>query len=546
MQGFELNLKRLFAATVFIVFPVAAALSAFGQTACLSDEEARKMIAQLNSPPEKTVRNKDLQDELLKMKADLIALNQKILSGNSEKEKASEALTKLRAKNEARLCQIFRQNGWLSADAVGADGVSAALFIIRTGFSVQSLQQLLPVLNLALKKDEIEKNEDLAALIDLLFLRSGQKQLFGTQTYISENFLVLAPLQSEAKVDEWRERYKMPPLADYIRFIQRLYRMPLIKATSLSNRNAPENSALKEEKPLANGILASEEEEVIRVDSGLVNLNVSVLGKDAKTFSGALNKEDFKVFEDGREQEISFFARHETPFDLVLLLDLSGSTADKTGLIRKSARRFIESKRPIDRVAIVTFSTEATVVSPLTEDRERLLEAAKKIEGRGGSNVWDALDFTLENVLDKKESGRQRAVVFMTDGEETALQFYPGYGSKTLFADLLEKVRADETVIVPIYLDSEKKDAEARRVARDARNTLALLASESGGTLYRAQRIEDLEGVYEQVLNDLSKTYNLGYIPENARRDGSWRTIKVEIPSRPDLVVRTKKGYYAK
>src|SRR5437870_10965694 len=101
--------------------------------------------------------------------------------------------------------------------------------------------------------------------------------------------------------------------------------------------------------------------ETIRIDTDLVNLNVSVFNLRASDPTGLLQQKDFAVFENGAPQEISFFASNEAPFDLVLLLDLSGSTADKIGLIRKSSKRFVDAARPVDRVAIVTFTADVEV-----------------------------------------------------------------------------------------------------------------------------------------------------------------------------------------
>ncbi len=75
--------------------------------------------------------------------------------------------------------------------------------------------------------------------------------------------------------------------------------------------------------------------------------------------------------------------------------------------------------------------------------------------------------------------------------------------------------------------------------------TLNLLAQESGGSYYEARKLSDLNGVYEQVINDLGKVYSLGYKPSNATRDGSWRWVQVSIVNRPDLVARARPGYYA-
>src|SRR5437870_3972552 len=106
--------------------------------------------------------------------------------------------------------------------------------------------------------------------------------------------------------------------------------------------------------------------DTIRIDTDLVNVSVSVLSRNASLPKTALEQKDFAVFENGTPQEISFFASAEAPFDLVLLLDLSGSTADKIKLIRTSSKRFVDAARPGDRIAIVTFTEDVQVVSRLT------------------------------------------------------------------------------------------------------------------------------------------------------------------------------------
>ncbi|HEV7859948.1 MAG TPA: VWA domain-containing protein, partial [Pyrinomonadaceae bacterium] len=139
----------------------------------------------------------------------------------------------------------------------------------------------------------------------------------------------------------------------------------------------------------------------MKVDTDLVDLNVSVFSRTAKGSVGELHEQDFTVLEDGEPQEIKFFASAEAPFDLVLLLDLSGSTADKLDLIRKSAQRFVDAARPTDRIGIVTFTATTQVVSPLTSDRAELKRRIKEIKRLGGgTNFWDALRFVLEHVVD--------------------------------------------------------------------------------------------------------------------------------------------------
>ena len=290
-------------------------------------------------------------------------------------------------------------------------------------------------------------------------------------------------------------------------------------------------------------------DDTITIDTGLVDLNVSVFSRDAKAPVGELQQKDFVVLENGQQEEISFFAAANSPFDLILLLDLSGSTADKLDLIKKSAKRFVEAARPTDRIGIVTFTNVPQVVSPLTEDRNTLFERIKKIEKpRGGTNFWDALYFVLKGVLNKAQ--RRSAVIVMTDGVDNALPDVAGEGSSVSFEELLEAVRRTDAIVLPIYLDTEREMLKQRMATElsflYARRELAQLASESGSIVYQARKLEDLKGVYEQVIRDLGTDYSIGYRPKNTERNGSWRSVTVQLVGRPDLAARTKRGYYAK
>ena len=118
---------------------------------------------------------------------------------------------------------------------------------------------------------------------------------------------------------------------------------------------------------------------------------------------------------------------------------------------------------------------------------------------------------------------------------------------KTSFADLVEHIGKTDTLIVPIYLDTGSDDfGWDKSIYENARKTLALMAQESGGSFYHARKIADLNGVYEQVINDLGKVYSLGYSSLNNRRDGTWRNVEIRITNRPDLVAHSRPGYYAR
>jgi len=292
--------------------------------------------------------------------------------------------------------------------------------------------------------------------------------------------------------------------------------------------------------------------DTIRIDTDLVNLNVNVLTKTPAQQIAALQQKEFAIFENGAPQEISFFASAETPFDLVLLLDLSGSTSNKIGLIRKSSKRFVDAARSGDRIAIVTFSSEVKIVSTLNPDHEALTEKIDNIERPGGgTNFWDALRFVLEHILSQSRAEHRRsAVVVMTDGIDNALPEVFGDGSRTSFDELIEVVRRSDSIVLPIYLDTEK-EAVSNHLAPpsayiSAKQQLAQLAAESGNLVYQARKLKDLDEVYSQVIRDLSTMYSIGYRPANPVRDGSWHNVTIQLIGHPELVARAKRGYYAK
>lgn len=521
---------------------------ALAQNRCLSPAEIEQMLAQVNSPTP-LPPNKKLRDQLLELREKNQQEMDSDIRGNRKPEDLIKRIRATRAKNTAQLCPLLKQHGWPTRALVGEDAVDAAIFVIN-GAAAQLRIDLMPVIIAATKKGEIARPV-FAGYVDRLRLDGGLKQLFGTQATIMDGFLVLYPIEAEEQVDSRRKQYDLAPLHLYLRFLESQYRLPLIRSTgALTNRfsdSMKSSIAKTTSAELFDGQLV-DEDEVVRISTNLVSFNVSVYSKKLRTQVATLAQNDFTISEDGRPEEISFFATADAPFDLVLLLDLSGSTSGKRKLIRKSTQRFIEAARPGDRLAIVTFSDTANVVSPLTNDRATLLESIDSIDtGKGGSHVWDALKFTLDQVIGEKTLDRRRAVVFMTDGVDNGLANFDG-GSRTNFADLLEAVRSNAALIIPIYLDTEGDDftyGYMKRIYENARKTLMRLADESGGLYYKARKIEDLEGVYGQVIADLGKVYSLGYKPTNDKHDRTWRTVKIQVPNLPDLITRARPGYYA-
>ena len=517
---------------------------------CLTAADSQQMIHRLDTDAVPSL-NAKLRKELLEMKR-VVSENERDPNPEIEELKRitrgysdtvpriinlDKRFEKKKDKNEIRLCEMFKTNGFLGQSLVGYDGAAAAFYLYTHFASVESRQAMVPAIFSAINKNELPRDEAYAAFIDRLKLEKGQRQLYGTQAFVKNNLLVIAPIEGEKLIDRRRNALGLSTLSKYLKYLELLYRTPVIR-----ERAAADITTQVETLLTADQAKSADSEEVIRVKSELVGLNVSVLSKTPLVRPAELEAADFKIFEDGREMQLSFFAKTSAPFDLVLLLDLSGSTEDKQGLIRKATKRFIEAARPTDRISIVTFTTDVNVVAPLTLDREPLFKSIEKIKDTGWSRVWDSLRYVLLNSFGKKEPGRRRALVMMSDGIDNTLNIIPK-ASVLSFGELLDTVRYEDTIVVPIYIEiGDNSD----RIYRSARSSMAALANESGGQVYSAKKLENLDGVYETVLTDLGTVYGVGYTPLNESPAGTWHTLRVEIKDHPDLTVRSRQGYFVK
>ena len=562
-------MKFVFLAAVLFVW---GSVATNAQT-CVTQDDVKRMVARLEAMPvatptpapetsgDKKSANKKaarpapfdpkLQEELQKMALKQRELLQEIVAKDQAKQSDREKLHKLYEKHTARLCEILKTSGWPTSAMVDRSGVLSAFEILKSGNSYELQRDVVPVIVAAIKKDPMQKTE-FAGLFDRLRVSAGMKQIFGTQAVSAGGFLILYPIDDEAKVDARRAEYGLSPMRQNIANMERIFGKPLIKSrqpppSKLSKQLADSISKAVDDANLSGDYV--DPGDVIKVETNLVSVNVSVFNNKSKMFVGSLTPTDFLVKEDGQEQTVTYFASTDVPFDLVLLVDLSGSTAEKRDLIKKSTLRFIEAARPNDRLAIVTFSHVTNLISPLTLDRAQLTASVDKMEGMGGTHVWDAIKYSLDEVLGPKTLERRRAIVLMSGGVDGSFSRYSSLptGSKIPFADLIEQVRQTDVLIVPIYLDTQESlgNPFMENEYENARRALNLLANESGGTYYKARKISDLNGVYEQVINDLGKVYSLGYKPTNPARDASWRNVQISIINRPDLVARTRPGYYA-
>lgn len=315
----------------------------------------------------------------------------------------------------------------------------------------------------------------------------------------------------------------------------------------------------------------------IKVNVDSVLLNVAVQDSKTNRRLGGLKKEDFLVYEDGKLQQIEQFMPSEAPVDLLLLLDVSGSTGVFLNLMKQATIDFIGKIKPNDRIAIAAFSSQVDLLSNFTNNRAEAELAIQQIRAGGGTAFFDALMTCVDRYM--RGIVKRSAIVVFTDGIDNQLDGGFPAGSRTTFDELYREVQDSEPTIYTIFLDtvghgpggspdkrapslsnagqgrnskpdstvpdSESKDTQGPEPFEVAMNQLRMIADQTGGRMFSPRKIEELSGIYSEIARELMVQYQIGYNPANSARDGRWRKIEVKVQGYPEAVVRTRKGYYA-
>ncbi len=292
-----------------------------------------------------------------------------------------------------------------------------------------------------------------------------------------------------------------------------------------------------------------EEVESLRIDTALVVVPVSAMDKDGKYIPG-LKEQNFQVTENGVKQQISDFGSEETPFNVVLMLDISTSTAFKIEDIHDAALSFIDQLRPQDRVMIVAFDRVIKVASEFTNNRDQLKLAILGANAGGATRLYDAIDLVVAERLIKIQG--RKAIVLFTDGVDTASRL-------AQIEDVIERVEESGALVYPVrydtFEDAQLPDAVAAQIQliaapRSLKNYefgikfLIDLSSRSGGRYYNVASIRDTKQAFSNIVEELRRQYWLGYYPSNTAEDGSYRRIRVSV-NKPGVVVRARQGYRA-
>ena len=269
----------------------------------------------------------------------------------------------------------------------------------------------------------------------------------------------------------------------------------------------------------------------------VVSLSVTVTGEHNRYITD-LTEEDFLVYEDGVQQETTFFTRTQLPISLALLLDTSASMEERLQTAQEAAVGFASRLRPEDMAEIINFDSRVEILETFTNDQQRLERAIRQTSAGGSTSLYNAIYISLKELKKVRaqtfEDVRRQAIVVLSDGEDTS--------SLVGFDEVLEQAKRSETAIYSIGLRS--RDGRSRRGFQEADFVLRQLSRETGGLAFFPEGVGDLVSIYEQIAEELSNQYTLGYTSNNPRRDGMWRRIVVRV-TRPSVTARTKQGYYA-
>lgn len=272
---------------------------------------------------------------------------------------------------------------------------------------------------------------------------------------------------------------------------------------------------------------AQQDDDVVSVDSSIVVLNASISDGSGKPVFG-LRQGQFHVFEDGREQQISFFQAEETPFAAVILIDTSGSMEERVSLARSAAIKFLGGLRADDNSSIYTFDSKVSLVQEFSNQRD-VTDRLFDLKANGMTVLNDAI-FRASVELSKRPEKR-RAIIVLSDGEDT-------YSSKSAEKAFRAALAADATIYT---VDMSSTDTGGSKRQQN-QAVLKNFAEKTGGFFVATPGGGAMRDAFTRIVNELGSQYTLAYQPPAAKKDGKWHALELRV-SRPNLTIRTRKGY---
>ena len=273
----------------------------------------------------------------------------------------------------------------------------------------------------------------------------------------------------------------------------------------------------------------------LRTDAYEVRLNATVLDSDGKSIL-TLQKDDFRVFEDGVPQTIASFRHEDLPISLGILIDSSGSMYDKRAAVEQAALDLIRLSNKEDEAFVVDFSWEAFIDTDFTSDINKLKDGLNYIKSSGGTAVYDALVASAD-YLSKNAKHPKQVLLVVTDGEDNA--------SSASLEQAIRRIQdLDGPVIYSVGLlfgqDTDKRES------RHAKRVLETLSEQTGGAAYFPKSLKEVDSIAAQVAQDIRTQYTIAYHSTKSPTLGGYREVHVEAKAKGmgKLSVRTRTGYY--
>lgn len=346
--------------------------------------------------------------------------------------------------------------------------------------------------------------------------------------------------------------------------------------TSSTNRQAPVlrgDSSSKKPNPASTPGSVGDENEIIKVETNLITMPVSVLDRDGRFVSG-LEQKDFRIFENGMEQKVDYFQSVEQPFTVILMIDVSPSTAFQIEEIHNAANTFINQLRPNDRVMVIAFDDTVQILCRPTNDKRVLRMAINGAQFGDGTSLYEAVDQVISRELRQIEG--KKAVVIFTDGVDTTSR-------RATYQSTIADVEEIDATFYPIRYNTQRDSGggggwgggNRRRSGGNlggiigiilgggnfppsgggggrgsgnsneyetGRKYLETIALNSGGRSFEAESTYNLDAAFSGIAEELRRQYALGYYPDKVGQIGDRKQIKVRV-MRPNLVVRAKSSY---
>lgn len=317
---------------------------------------------------------------------------------------------------------------------------------------------------------------------------------------------------------------------------------------------------------------AADDGDVIKINTQLVSVPVRVMDKKGR-FIGGIEKEKFRVFEDGVEQEVALFSNENEPFTVALVLDMSYSTTFKIAEIQSAAIAFIDQLRPRDKVMVISFDEEVHVLCEPTNDRNVIYKAIKSTKIATGTSLYEAMNLVMNDRLRSIEG--RKAVILFTDGVDTSSR---QTSSNANLNDAMELDAIIYTIRYDTFADVQRmknggivtkpppitvpttnpngsplpfpipmvgvpsSQGTTEEEYQRAAEYLDQIAFRTGGRLYEASTISNLADAFSKIASELREFYSIAYYPSQEHVGGKRANVKVKV-DRPDVVIRAREGY---